>query len=146
LAQHSPRSHRASIHAPDRFVTPAKFVMPERVAMNKSVLKALFGFILVSLFCYTTFASFQQALPEWQGLVRQPDNWWTIATLIDAYYAFLTFYVWVFYKEIRWLPRIGWFIAIMLLGNMAMAAYVLLQLSRLTPEEPAATILARRNP
>jgi hypothetical protein len=114
--------------------------------MNKSVLKALFGFILVSLFCYTTFASFQQALPEWQGLVRQPDNWWTIATLIDAYYAFVTFYVWVFYKEIRWLPRIGWFIAIMLLGNMAMAAYVLLQLSRLTPEEPAATILARRNP
>ena len=112
--------------------------------MNKSVLQILFGFIFVSLLCYTTYASFQQSLLDWQGLVRQPDNWWTIATLIDAYYAFLTFYVWVFYKEIRWLPRLGWFIGIMLLGNMAMAAYVLLQLSRLAPGEPAANILLRR--
>lgn len=113
--------------------------------MNKVALKTLFGFILVSLFCYTTFASFQQSVLDWQGLITPPDRWWTIATLIDAYYGFLTFYVWVFYKEMRWLPRIGWFIGIMLLGNMAMAAYVLRQLSRLTDDEPASTILARRN-
>lgn len=112
--------------------------------MSKTVLQILFGFILVSLFCYTTFASFQQSVLDWQGLIRQPDNWWTIATLIDAYYGFLTFYVWVFYKEIRWLPRIAWFVAIMLLGNMAMAAYVLIQLSRLGRDEPVATILLRR--
>jgi hypothetical protein len=112
--------------------------------MSKTVLQILFGFILVSLFCYTTFASLQQSVLEWQGLIRQPDNWWTIATLIDAYYGFLTFYVWVLYKEIRWLSRIVWFVAIMLLGNMAMAAYVLIQLSRLGRDEPAAAILLRR--
>lgn len=113
--------------------------------MNKTVLKLFFGFILVSLFCYTTYASFQQSVLDWRGLVDSPDKWWTIATLIDAYYGFLTFYVWVFYKELRTLPRIGWFVAIMLLGNIAMAAYVLLQLSRLAKDEPASAILARQN-
>lgn len=112
--------------------------------MNKAILQGIFGFILISLLCYTTFASFQQSLLDWQGLVRQPDNWWTIATLIDAYYAFLTFYVWVFYKEVRAVSRIGWFVAIMLLGNMAMAAYVLIQLAKLREGEPASSILLRR--
>lgn len=113
---------------------------------SKTVLRLLFGFILISLLAYTSWASTRQPLWEWTGLTRSPDNWWTIATLVDAYYGFLTFYVWVFYKEMRWLPRIGWFLAIMLLGNMAMAAYVLLQLARLRPEEPASAILAARNP
>ena len=69
-----------------------------------------------------------------------------IAPLIDAYYAFLTFYVWVFYKEQRWLPRVGWFVGIMLLGNMAMAGYVLLQLARLPAGAPTASVLSSRNP
>jgi len=112
--------------------------------LNKTVLQILFGFILVSLFCYTTFASLQQSVLDWQGLVRTPDNWWTIATLIDAYYGFLTFYVWVFYKESRFTARLGWFVAIMLLGNMAMASYVLIQLARLGKDEPVSAILLRR--
>jgi hypothetical protein len=113
--------------------------------MSKTALRVIFGFILVSLFAYTSWASTQQAVWEWRGLVDEPDRWWTIATLIDAYYGFLTFYVWVFYKETRALPRVGWFVGIMLLGNMAMAAYVLLQLARLRDDEPASAILASRN-
>ena len=42
------------------------------------------------------------------------------------------------YKERRWLPRIVWLIAILLLGNMAMSAYVLLQLRKLPANEPMA--------
>jgi len=113
--------------------------------MNKTVLQCLFGFILLSLLAFTTFASLQQSVLDWQGLVRRPDNWWTIATLIDAYYGFITFYVWVFWKEVRALPRAAWFVAIMLLGNMAMAAYVLRELSRLAPGEPASAILTKRH-
>ena len=112
---------------------------------DKTTLRLLFGFILVSLFLYTVWASTQQPVWEWTGLTRGPDRWWTTATLIDAYYAFITFYVWVFFKERRWWPRIGWFIAIMLLGNMAMASYVLLQLSRLRPEQPVSALLTVRN-
>ena len=83
---------------------------------------------------------------QWQGLVKAPDHAWTIATLFDAYYGFITFFVWVAYKEQRWLPRIGWLIAILLLGNMAMSAYVLLQLRKLPANEPLARLLTAQNP
>ncbi|MFZ8886315.1 MAG: DUF1475 family protein [Steroidobacteraceae bacterium] len=110
---------------------------------SRLALRLLFGFILVSLAAYTSWASTQQAVWDWQGLTQGADRWWTLATLIDAYYGFLTFYAWVFYKERGLAGRLGWFIAIMLLGNMAMAAYVLLQLQRLPAGRPAAEILLR---
>jgi hypothetical protein len=56
---------------------------------------------------------------------------WFHATLADAYFGFITFYVWVFYKERTWVGRIVWFVLIMTLGNIAMSIYMLLQLWRL---------------
>jgi Protein of unknown function (DUF1475) len=113
--------------------------------MHKRTLQILFAFILVSLTAFTVWAGSQQAVWNWGGLTTPPDNLWTIATLIDAYYGFLTFYVWVLWKESRALPRVGWFIGIMLLGNIAMSAYVLRQLARLAPGDSMATLLAARN-
>jgi hypothetical protein len=55
----------------------------------------------------------------------------------------LTFYVWVFYKEPRWAPRLLWFVAIMALGNIAMSAYMLLQLFRLRPDQEVSAMLVR---
>jgi hypothetical protein len=107
-------------------------------------LKLLFSFILVSLAAYTAWASTRQPVWDWQGLVNTPDRWWTLATLIDAYYGFVTFYVWVFYKEATAAGRTAWFVAIMLLGNMAMAAYVLRELARLDDDEPVSAMLLRR--
>lgn len=112
---------------------------------TKPLLKSLFTLILTSMFVYTCWASWQQPITRWQGLTAGPDRYWTIATLLDAYFGFLTFYVWVCFKEQRWRPRIGWFIAIMLLGNMAMSAYVLLQLMRLRPDQNSAELLSARN-
>jgi hypothetical protein len=114
--------------------------------MPKRTLQLLFGFILVSLLAYTTWASTQQPVFEWGGLTTPPDNLWTIATLIDAYYGFITFYVWVLWKETRTLPRVLWFVAIMALGNMAMSAYVLRQLARLDESDHFGTLLSARNP
>jgi len=94
---------------------------------------------------YTGYATTQQSMFEWTGMTQGQNRYWTIATMFDAYFGFLTFYVWVFYKERRWLPRVAWFVAIMVLGNMAMASYVLLQLARLRKDEPASAILAARN-
>jgi hypothetical protein len=110
----------------------------------KTGLTLLFGCILLSLLVYTGWASTQQPVLQWGGLTTGPDRYWTVATLMDAYFGFLTFYVWVFYKERGWPARIGWFVAIMALGNMAMSAYVLLQLHRLRPGEPVASILTGR--
>jgi Protein of unknown function (DUF1475) len=111
----------------------------------RSGLTLLFSLIFLSLLCWTVYASLQQPVSEWTGLTTPPNHYWTIATLIDAYSGFITFYVWVAYKERRWAPRIAWFIGIMLLGNMAMSAYVLLQLKRLPASRPLSDLLATRN-
>jgi hypothetical protein len=50
---------------------------------------------------------------------------------MDAYFGFVTFYVWLAYKETSWVRRAVWLLAILLLGNFAMSAYVLWQLSRM---------------
>jgi predicted permease len=112
---------------------------------TKTTLKVLFSCIFLSLLVYTTWASTRQPVLQWSGLTSGIDRYWTIATLMDAYFGFLTFYVWVFFKEPRTLPRLAWFVAIMLFGNMAMSAYVLLQLLRLRPDQDASAILTARN-
>jgi len=104
----------------------------------------LFGGILAAMLVITVTASLNQPLWQWGGLTAEPDRWWTWATLADAYFGFLTFYAWVFYKERGIVARVGWFVAIMLLGNIAMAIYVLTQLARLRPGEPASNLLLRR--
>jgi len=109
----------------------------------RTTLFVLFGGILAAMLAVTTTASLHQPLWEWGGLTAEPDRWWTYATLADAYFGFLTFYAWVFYKEARAASRIGWFVAIMLLGNMAMAVYVLLQLARLPADAPLSQLLLR---
>lgn len=110
---------------------------------SRTTLKLLFGLILLGMIAVTGWASTQQPVWAWGGLSPNPDRAWTIATLCDAYCGFLTFYAWVYYKE-RPLGRIVWFILIMLLGNMAMASFVLRELLRLRDGEPAAQLLLRR--
>jgi len=109
----------------------------------RTALLLLFGGILAAMLVVTVTASLHQPLWEWGGLSAEPDRWWTYATLADAYFGFLTFYAWVFYKETRAAARAGWFVAIMLLGNIAMAVYVLLQLARLRSGQPVSRLLLR---
>jgi hypothetical protein len=111
----------------------------------RATLRGLFGFILLAMIGVTSWASWAQPVWEWGGLTHPPDNAWTIATLCDAYFGFVTFYVWVAYKEVRWLPRVAWLVAILLLGNMAMSLYVLLQLRKLPLHEPMSALLTARN-
>lgn len=110
---------------------------------RRLALSLLFSAILVVMTVVTVRASLHQAVWNWGGLVTGPDRYWTIATLADAYCGFLTFYAWVFYKERSAAARAAWFAGIMLLGNFAMATYVLLQLARLRPGEPLERLLLR---
>jgi hypothetical protein len=112
---------------------------------HKPVLMTTFAAVLIGMALVTGWASHVQPVWQWGGLRPNPDQAWTIATLCDAYCGFLTFYVWVLYKEPRWAPRIGWLIGIVALGNMAMAAYVLRELWRLGEQDTFAVLLTRRN-
>jgi len=95
-------------------------------------LRALFIIIIASMLWVTSWASLQCPLfgiPH--EVIGHP---WFIATLFDAYWGFVTFYVWVAFKQTSWLARAAWFVAIILLGNIAMSAYCLQELFR-TPRD-----------
>lgn len=107
----------------------------------KTFLKLLFGFIFVFMVTMTIRTSLKIGLAEgWSSLAANP---WAMATLYDAYAGFLTFFVWVAYKENALWKKLAWLVAILGLGNIAMSLYVLIQLFRLKPEEPASRILYR---
>jgi predicted permease len=105
-------------------------------------LRVFFIIVLISMLAVTTWASKQ--VPLWK---IPYDTWthpWWIATLFDAYWGFLTFYCWVVYKETSVLARAVWLVAILLLGNIAMAVYALIQLFRVPANGSIETVLLRR--
>lgn len=105
-------------------------------------LKVLFGFIFAWMVVATIRTSLQVSLWEaWRGFAANP---WAVATLYDAYAGFITFYIWVAYKERGPGGRILWFVLIMCLGNIAMSAYVLRELFRLPANVNIESIFWRR--
>ena len=69
-----------------------------------------------------------------------------VATLFDAYFAFITVYVWIAWKEQSLGARILWLIAVILLGNLATAAYFLSELFKVPASGPLTEVLATRRP
>lgn len=102
----------------------------------------LFSAVLVSMIWFTTIASFDRSVFAF-GAEAMPDPWFQ-ATLADAYFGFLTFYVWVAYKETSWIRRGLWLVAIMLLGNIAMSVYMLIQLAFLPSNAGWKELLLRK--
>ncbi len=101
------------------------------------------AFVLVAMLAVTTWASLEVAL--WKTPREVLTHPWFIATLFDTYFAFLTFYVWLAYKEPSNLARVLWLLAILLLGNIAMAIYLLRELFRLPANATMEDLLLRKN-
>ncbi len=107
------------------------------------LLRFVFASVLIAMLGVTSWASSVVALWDTpREIVTHP---WFIATLSDTYFAFLTFWLWLAWKERGWFPRIAWLVGILLLGNIAMAAYMLIQLFRLPTTATLDQLLARRN-
>jgi len=107
----------------------------------KTSLTVVFGSILVAMISVTTWASLK--IPIWNAGPDVSDPW-SVATLFDAYAGFLTFFIWVAYKEPRLSGKILWFVLIMGLGNIAMATYVLRELVRLPDGATFEALLLKR--
>jgi len=108
----------------------------------KTFLTILFGGIFVWMVVLTIHTGIGMSL--WAAWPSFRANPWAVATLYDAYFGFVTFYVWVFYKERSPGLRFLWFILIMGLGNIAMSFYILIQVFKLEPGETMESILLRR--
>ncbi len=107
-------------------------------------LRILFLTVIVSMLAITGWASSQCAL---FAIPREVfTHPWFIATLFDAYWAFIAFYVWVAWKEQTLAARVLWFVAIILLGNLSMATYLLIELFRIQKIDQLGEVFATRRP
>ena len=68
----------------------------------------------------------KQGLNVLHGYVTVCSEPWGLATMFDAYFGFLAFWLYVAWRERSWTARIAWLVALLLLGNFAIAAYALL--------------------
>ncbi len=107
-------------------------------------LRLLFIVIIVSMLGVTTWASLHTPLFSIPREVYSHP--WFIATLFDAYWAFITFYVWVARKESSLAARLLWLLSILALGNLAMAAYMLRELFRISDIAALGQVFSQRNP
>ena len=107
-----------------------------------TALRLLFTLTLLSMLWVTSWASMQCAL--WNTPRAVATHPWFIATLFDTYWGFITFYCWLAYKERSWVAKILWLIAVLLLGNIAMSVYILIQLFRVPTTARLEEVLLRR--
>jgi len=104
-------------------------------------LRLVFLLFLAAIVGTTSWASTVVAL--WETPRAVATHPWFIATLVDTYLAFFTFWLWVAYKERSWPARLAWLAGICLLGNIAMAVYLLIKLFRLPADAPIEKLLLR---
>lgn len=105
-------------------------------------LRFAFSAVLIAMLLVTSWASQFQAI--WDLPREVYGHPWFVATLFDTYFAFLTFFLWVAYKENSWPARVLWLIGILLLGNIAMATYMLVKLFKLPTSASMEQLLLRR--
>jgi hypothetical protein len=105
-------------------------------------LKLIFTLAFLAILATTTWASMQ--MPFWETPRAVVGHPWFIATLVDTYLAFFTFWLWVAYKESSVPLRLLWLLLIFGLGNIAIAGYMLIQLFRLPPQARLEDLLLRR--
>ncbi len=110
---------------------------------NLRVAKAFSVFVLIAMIAVTTWASLEKSVII--GFEQLFAERWGIATLFDAYFGFLFFYVWVYYRENSGIVRAGWLVAILCFGNIAMAIYVLNAIRQLPENAGMAALLAKRS-
>ncbi len=108
-------------------------------------LRLLFVFVLVGMLGVIGWASSRCALFDIpREVLAHP---WFVATLLDAYLAFVAFWVWVAWKEGRLAARVLWLFTILLWGNPAIAVYMLREISRTRREGGGLdAVFTRRRP
>ena len=104
-------------------LSAASSVEEQPMKRARGTLLLLFAGILCGMLWVTVRASL--ACPLWSVSPALTQDPWFHATLADAYFGFLTFFVWVCVRERSLAGRATWFVLIMCLGNIAMSCYML---------------------
>lgn len=107
----------------------------------KRALQAWFILVLIVLLGATIYASLEKNVL--QAYVDLGRDRWGLATLFDAYFAFIAFFLWVAYKEAVLWKQALWLVLLLTLGNFAISGYALWQLSKWKPKSGAKGLLLR---
>jgi hypothetical protein len=105
------------------------------------ILRVWFIIVLLAMLGVTVWASLDTAI--WQIPAQVSQHPWFIATLFDAYFAFIAFYCWVAYKESSILSKVLWLAGLLLLGNFVIASYCLIQLFKVRSQASLRDVLIR---
>ncbi len=105
------------------------------------LLRLLYVVIFLVMIALTVWSAINENIMAIPPLVL--NDVWFKATLFDAYFAFLSFFLWICYREKSILLKGFMFIAIVCLGNIAMSLYVLIALYRLRPGEGVEKLFSR---
>ncbi len=108
----------------------------------RNALMALYGSILAAMAAITWWAGMQVSI--WDCWPQFAGDRWAIATLLDAYCGFITFYVWLAWRERGWAARAIWFVLVMGLGNLAMSGYMLWQLAGIRKGQGVDALFAKK--
>lgn len=78
--------------------------------------------VLVAMTWVTTYATYAQGNVAigFREVAAMP---WGLATLFDAYFGFLAFYLYVLWREESAVAKAVWFVLLMALGNFAIVFY-----------------------
>jgi hypothetical protein len=109
-----------------------------------TTLRIIFSLALLAILAATSWAGSQ--VPIWAVPREVVTHPWFIATLVDTYLAFFTIWLWVAYKESTNTSRVVWLLLIFLLGNIAIALYMLRALWKLPSGSPMRALLLRDDP
>ena len=106
----------------------------------RKFLLILFSLIFVCMSVVTVRALLERSVFDNGALMR---DLWFQATLCDAYFGFITFGVWVCYRESLVWKKFVWMTGILLFGNFAMSAYVLWNLFHLPADAEFSQLLLK---
>ena len=108
----------------------------------KRSLQIWFTLVFLVLLGGTIYASLEKNVL--QAYVDLGRDRWGLATLFDAYFGFIAFFLWVAYKEALLWKRALWLVLLLSLGNFAISGYALWQLAGWDPASGAAGLLLRK--
>ncbi len=110
--------------------------------MSLAKLKIFFlgmSIFMIGLVFYTSMKS--NLFEVWNDLRAQP---WMTTTLVDFYFNIAIISAWTIYREANAVKSILWIIAFIILGSIATAFYVFLQLAQLKSGDDIGKIFLRR--
>jgi hypothetical protein len=99
---------------------------------------------ITSLAQYKYAVDAKEGLNVLHGYVTVCSEPWGLATMFDAYFGFLAFWLYVAWRERTVGARLCWLVALLLLGNFAIAAYALLCLKQSRDETDLGKIFFTR--